>query len=83
MDIKYDNERDRFQHGFDAGQIIDGTVVLDENLNRLVIVDEDNNGFDVQSALTHLQGEKVRLTLISFESMDKIEQLIRTVQKES
>ncbi len=77
---KYDNERDRFDHGFDAGQIVDGTVVLDDVTNRLVLEDEDGVCFDVQAALQTLVGKKIRLTVISFESIENIESMMKKIQ---
>jgi len=75
-DRKYDNDRDRYAYGYDAGQVIDGAVVFDEVLNRFVIVDDDGVAFDPQRALQDLNGKKIRLTMISFESMEEIEKLL-------
>lgn len=79
--IRYDNERDRNAHGFDAGNIIDGTVTLDEETGRYVLVDEDGLGFDPQAALQALAGKKVRMTLISFESIIELENMYRAASQ--
>lgn len=81
--MDYDNERDQLTHGFDAGLIVDGTVVLDEVTRRFVVVDEDGKGFDPQVALQRLSGKKIRMTMISFESMETIEDMLRRAQEAS
>lgn len=63
--------------GFDAGTIVDGVVIWDGILGRYVLVDEDGVGFDPHSVLEGLDGKRVRLTMVSFEAMDKIEQIVR------
>ena len=79
--IKYDNERDRFAHGFDAGNIVDGEVALDEVTGRFVLVDEDGVGFDPQVVLQRLAGRKVRMTIVSFESLIELEDMYQTAQQ--
>ena len=74
--MEYDNERDRNQYGYDAGTIVDGNVVLDKNTNEYVVVDEDGIAFSMQALLKTLVGQKVRLTCISFESIQNIEQML-------
>ncbi len=81
--MDYDNDRDRLEHGFDAGQIVDGTVVLDPVTQRFVLVDEDGKGFDPQVVLQSLQGKQIRLTIVSFEAMETIESMLRSSQQES
>lgn len=76
MPIAYDNDRDRLVHGFDAGVIISGKVVQDEDTGRFVILDDDGSGFDPHVALQRLAGKEVRLTLISMESMEKLEEML-------
>lgn len=77
---EFDNNRSHDLHGFDAGRIVDGTVVYHDVLNRYVIVDDDGIGFDIQPVFKELTGKKVRLTLISFESMDEIEKILKSLQ---
>lgn len=77
-DQKYDNTRDRFQYGYDAGQIIDGVVTFDSSLNRFVIIDEDGVAFDIQAALQSLSGKKIRLTMVNFDAMEEMEKLLAT-----
>jgi len=78
---KYDNERDRYAHGFDAGNIVDGEVVLDEATGRFVLVDEDGVGFDPQVVLQRLVGKKVRMTIVSFESLIELEDMYEASQQ--
>jgi len=79
-EIDYDNDGDRFQHGFDAGVLRDGTVTLDGKTGHLVLVDDDGIGFDPQAALATLLGKKVRITMISFESLQTIEEMTAAAQ---
>lgn len=79
--IKYDNDGDRFQHGFDAGVFRDGIVTLDPQNGHFVLVDEDDVGFDPQKALESLQGKRVRITLISFDALQTLGELTEAAQK--
>ena len=74
--MKYDNDRDRAQYGYDAGNIIDGDVVLDPERNEHVIVDDEGVAFSVQDLLKSLVGKKIRLTCISFEAIENIEKMM-------
>lgn len=74
--MKYDNERDRLKYGYDAGNIIDGKVVWDENTKEYVILDDEGTAFSSQSLLKSLHGKKVRLTCISFESIENIQKML-------
>lgn len=78
--IKYDNERDRNSHGFDAGTIVDGEVVFDESSGRFVLVDEDGIGFDPQHVLKGLVGKKIRFTMVSFASLIELESMFQKAQ---
>jgi hypothetical protein len=75
-----DNDRDRFQHGYDAGVIVDGEVVFDEEKGRYVLMDEDGDTFDPFDALKSLNGKKVRMTMISFEAMMKMQEMYEATQ---
>lgn len=79
-DIKYDDNGDRFEHGYDAGVFRDGTVTLDSKTGRYVLVDDDGVGFDPQTALSSLLGRKVRLTMISFEALQTLEEMTKAAQ---
>lgn len=79
--MKYDNERDRLLNGFDAGNIIDGRVTFDPDLGRYVLVDDENIGFDIQAALESLSGKEIRMTIISFESIETLENLIKNANE--
>jgi hypothetical protein len=81
--IKYDNDGDRFKFGYDAGVIRDGTVVLDETTGNFVIVDEDGVGFDVQAVLANMVGDHVRITMVSFKSLQAISSMMSANKEES
>lgn len=74
--MKYDNDRDRTQYGYDAGNIIDGDVTLDAERQEYVLVDDEGVAFSVQDLLKSLIGKKVRMTCISFEAIENIEKLM-------
>lgn len=74
--MRYDNERDRNAHGYDAGAIVDGTVVYDEDRKEYVLVDEDGTAFSSQEVLKTLLGKQVRLTCVSFEAIESLEKLV-------
>ena len=74
--MKYDNERDRTSYGYDAGSIIEGDDTLDPNTGEYVIVDEEGVAFSSQSILKSLLGQRVRLTCISFEAIQNIQNML-------
>jgi hypothetical protein len=78
--MNFDNERDQHTHGYDAGQIVDGTVTWDPEKGRYVLVDEDGVGYDVQEVMKSLNGQKIRLTMISLTSMEEIQKMLEQVQ---
>ncbi len=71
----FDNERDRYAHGYDAGTIVDGVVT--EHDGELILVDDEGIAFSPKEVLTGLVGKKTRMTIISFESLESIEQLVK------
>jgi hypothetical protein len=73
--MDFDNERDRFSYGYDAGTIVDGVVT--EHEGRLVLVDDEGTAFDPQAALKTMVGHKVRLTMIKFESIENIANMVK------
>ena len=75
-EFRYDNSRDRFANGFDAGSIVDGDVRQDPATGEWVIVDEDGLAFSSQSLFKLLAGKKVRLTCIAFTAMEDIERMV-------
>lgn len=81
MGFKYDNDRDRQAYGYDAGVIVDGVVTSDPDTKMLVLVDEDGVAFDPQAVLQDLLGHKVRLTMISFEAIDNMENFYKNGSK--
>jgi hypothetical protein len=76
-----DNERDRYAYGYDAGTIVDGVVHLDLSTNKFVLIDDDGEVFDPNAVLQTLMGKKVRITMISFESMEALEKLLANQPK--
>jgi len=80
MKFRYDNERDRFTHGYDAGSIIDGTVHLDHETGELVLVDDDGTAFSSQELLRSLLGRRVRMSCVAFDAMEVIEKMIEKAQ---
>lgn len=81
--MDYDNERDRFESGFDAGTIVDGMVAYDPEKDEYVVLDEDHKAFSSQELLKSLVGRKVRITCISFEAMEEIQKLVAQTQGEA
>ena len=73
--MDFDNERDRYKHGYDAGQIVDGVVTRDEETGRLILIDEDGVGFDPQAALETLEGQTVRMTMISHRAVQSMQEM--------
>lgn len=75
--MEFDNERDRLKYGYDAGTIVEGVVSVCDN--RYVLVDEDGVAFDPQAVLSTLEGKKIRLTIVSFEAIENIQNLMASV----
>ncbi len=74
--MDYDNNRDRYQSGFDAGLIIDGEIQYDPDRQEYIMIDDEKKAFSTQEMLKTLVGKRIRLTCISFESIEYIENLI-------
>ena len=60
---------------------MDGEVTLDDATGRFVLVDEDGIGFDPKVVLQHLAGKKIRMTVVSFESLVELEDMYQTSQQ--
>lgn len=71
---------DRFVYGFDAGNIIDGTVQKDPETGDFILIDEEGVKFNPQAALKTLDGKKIRMTMISFEALDDMEEMYKAAQ---
>ena len=74
MNMEFDNDRDRYKHGMDIGTIVEG-IVREQN-GKFIIIDEDNIAFDPQAVLSSLVDKKIRLTMVSFETMENLEKLL-------
>jgi hypothetical protein len=81
--MEIDNERDRYAYGYDAGLIVDGVVIFNDELKRHVLVDDEGVMFDVQASLSSMVGKTVRVTLIPFESMQKLADMVKNSNKTS
>jgi citrate lyase alpha subunit len=75
-----DNERDRFDCGYDAGTIVDGIVQQDPGTKQYILVDEDGKAFNPQRVLETLVGKRVRMTMVSFEAMENLERMYEAAQ---
>lgn len=73
--MEFDNDRDRYAHGIDIGTIVEGVVQVHDG--KLIIMDEDGVAFDPQIVLSTLIGKKIRMTMVSFETMENLENLLR------
>lgn len=71
---------DRFAYGYDAGNIIDGVVKKDEETGELILVDDDGDVFRPVQALESLLEKKVRVTIISFDALQSMEELYAAAQ---
>jgi hypothetical protein len=80
MSFKYNNDRDRFTHGYDAGTIVDGEVRQDPDTGEWVLVDDEGIAFSNQSLLKLLAGKRVRLTCVAFDAMEAIEKMMVSAQ---
>lgn len=73
--MEFDNTRDRYAHGYDAGIIVSGTV--SEEDGRLILVDDDGVAFDPSQVLRDLRGKQIRMTIMTFETMQTMEDMIK------
>lgn len=60
---------------FSMGHLIEGTVEQDSKTGQCVIR-TDKGAFDVQAALLALKGKDVRFTLVSFENLQRLAELV-------
>lgn len=62
---------------FSMGHLIEGTVEQNPETGQCVIR-TDKGAFDVQEALLALKGKDVRFTLVSFENLQRLAELVET-----
>lgn len=74
--MKYGNDEDSDKYGYDAGNIVDGTVVYDTDREEYVIQNSDGVAFSSQDFLKFNLGKDVRMTCISFEAIEIIEKML-------
>lgn len=77
--MDYDNNRDRFAYGYDAGIIVSGEVQLDPDTQEFVVMDEHGKAFSSQSVLKAMVGKSVRMTCISTDAMAYVEEMMKRV----
>jgi hypothetical protein len=61
---------------FSMGHLIEGTVEQDPKTGQCFIRTEGKGAFDVQAALLALKGKDVRFTLVSFENLQRLAELV-------
>ena len=65
---------------FNMGHLIEGTVEQDPVTNKLFIRTVGNDGkagrFDVEDALAQHKGKEVRFTLVSFENLARLTEMV-------
>jgi len=74
--MKYDNDRNRFTYGYDAGQVVEGEIQQDPDTKEFVLVDDEGIAFSTQEFMKTLVGKKVRFTCATFETLENIEKMI-------
>jgi hypothetical protein len=78
--VEFDNDRDRFVYGYDAGTIVEGTVSLIDG--KSVLIDDEGVAFDPQAVLAGLNGKKVRVVIVSFEAVEAIKLLLESQHRD-
>jgi hypothetical protein len=63
----------------DIGVVIDGIVTKDSN-GELCIINDDGESFPVEKHLKQFEGKQIRFTCISLESMEKMEETLKSIQ---
>lgn len=79
--MKFDNERDRYSNGFDAGQIVSGKVSRNPETGHFVIIDDEGVGFDPQAALESLEGQEIRMTMTTVKAMIEMQKMLEMAQE--
>lgn len=65
--MEIDNTQDRYAYGYDAGQIVEGVILYDDESKTHVIVNSNGIGYSTEQVLSTLVGQKVRLNLVMME----------------
>lgn len=63
---------------FSLGHLVEGVVEQDPITDQFTIRTPEGTSFDVQAALGELKGQAVRFTLVSFETLQKLAELVET-----
>jgi hypothetical protein len=63
---------------FSLGHLVEGVVEQDPITDQFTIRTPEGISFDVQAALGELKGQAVRFTLVSFETLQKLAELVET-----
>ncbi len=73
--MKYDNVRDRFKYGFDAGVVVDGVVAVDNNTGEHIIIDDSGVAFSPNEHMKSLNGRVVKVTIVCIDSLDVMDNM--------
>ena len=60
----------------DTGLIIDGVVKYDVVHNEYIVMGDEGEVFSLQETLMPLVGKKVRVTCVTFETIQNLEKLL-------
>lgn len=66
----------------DIGTVLDGMVLIDPDTCELIIRDSDGNDFPVEAHLKSFIGKQIRFTCIKLESMEKMMDMLASVQSD-
>lgn len=61
---------------FNMGHLIEGVVEQDPLTDQFTIRTPEGTFFDTQKALGDLKGQAVRLTLVSFDTLQKLAEMV-------
>jgi len=61
---------------FNMGHLVEGVVEQDPITDQFTIRTPEGTTFDVQKALGELKGQAVRFTLVSFETLQRLAEMV-------